>query len=910
MDKNKFQKVIEEIKWKNAIEEVIGELGVQLKGSGNSLSGICPFHQTKTYDSFRVNRNGQYFKCFNPECNKKGNVITFVMLYKNCSFIEAVKFLAQRGECQVEFNNFSKDEMEQEDLISDIRLTTVEYCQNQLTDKARKYLGDRGITDNTGVDYSIGWDDAGLLNYLLQKYSLEDCINAGVIKNSNGKPADFFKNRIIFPNIVNGKVVHITGRSIDDTEPKYLHISGPIDYLYNESVLRKSKEVILVEGIMDCLTLIQHNIPACATYGATIFKDEWVYKFRNVDKVTICFDSEINNAGKEGAYKIAEKMPEKCWIMELPLDNEKKVDVNSFFTSGHTLEEFLTLREQAKPNIELLISSILPGLQGQELLNRLRPVVRILNKYDESLKEFYIDKVKKQFKISKEVIKTLIKEEKAREDDEKRKDKIDTDIELVLFSPAQDLINGKLYYTILLVTGDGTEIPFVVNSSKEFFPYSKEELIKRGLQFKEGWTLLTQGRWSTKLNIDNSIQRFIKGEANVDVVEVYKEIELLFQKYVWYPNKKYYKFLPLVVIGTYLFMIFDCFGYVFLNALKRSGKTRTLEIFSAIAFNAIFVNDITPASLSRGIENDRAILLIDEADKLSSELLTELSPILNAGYKKSGAVYKCVGDDHTPTKFSVYSPKVIASIKEVFHILADRGVTLYLLRRNTNVKLERFLLRKLEPVFQSLRNKLYVFALTYANEIRKIYEELEPIEGIEDRDEEIWSPIFAIAKFIDKQLQHNDPNIAKENLLYPQMVGLAIECKKEKEDRESEEQFENLVVRAIWDAVVFKSEGLSGRHQYLREENLYPAEYLYNIVVNEIGLQYWTKNKFGRFLYTPLHLIGKDKKDKPIKSIDGKNTLCYRITKIKLIEVAERLSIELPIYDSVVYIDEKDGDWL
>ena len=84
--------IIEKIKEENDIVEIVSE-NVRLKRSGRNYIGLCPFHNDKS-PSFSVSQDKQIYKCFS--CGEAGNVITFVMKYKNMNFIEALKYLADK----------------------------------------------------------------------------------------------------------------------------------------------------------------------------------------------------------------------------------------------------------------------------------------------------------------------------------------------------------------------------------------------------------------------------------------------------------------------------------------------------------------------------------------------------------------------------------------------------------------------------------------------------------------------------------------------------------------------------------------------------------------------------------------------------------------------------------------------
>ena len=56
--------------------------------------GLCPFHNEKS-PSFSVHAGRQIYHCFG--CGAGGNAFTFVMEYENFTFVEALKYLAERS---------------------------------------------------------------------------------------------------------------------------------------------------------------------------------------------------------------------------------------------------------------------------------------------------------------------------------------------------------------------------------------------------------------------------------------------------------------------------------------------------------------------------------------------------------------------------------------------------------------------------------------------------------------------------------------------------------------------------------------------------------------------------------------------------------------------------------------------
>ena len=87
------EELVEEIRSKNDIVDVISSY-VRLQKKGSSYFGLCPFHNEKS-PSFSVSRQKQMYYCFG--CGAGGNVFTFLMEYENYSFVEALKYLADRA---------------------------------------------------------------------------------------------------------------------------------------------------------------------------------------------------------------------------------------------------------------------------------------------------------------------------------------------------------------------------------------------------------------------------------------------------------------------------------------------------------------------------------------------------------------------------------------------------------------------------------------------------------------------------------------------------------------------------------------------------------------------------------------------------------------------------------------------
>ena len=175
---------------------------------------------------------------------------------------------------------------------------------------------------------------------------------------------------------------------------------------------------------------------------------------------------------------------------------------------------------------------------------------------------------------------------------------------------------------------------------------------------------------------------------------------------------------------------------------KRCGKSILLTALGKLAYRPMQVSNIAPAALFRSIELWAPTLLIDEVDAFLAAH-EDARGILNAGFTRDSAiVIRCVGDDHMPTAFNVWGAKALCGIGKIADTLADRSVPLRLRRRTSGERVES--LRHSDPaLWEILRARLARFALDSAAVIAKARP--SPIPGLNDRANDAWEPLLAIA---------------------------------------------------------------------------------------------------------------------------------------------------------------------
>lgn len=176
---------------------------------------------------------------------------------------------------------------------------------------------------------------------------------------------------------------------------------------------------------------------------------------------------------------------------------------------------------------------------------------------------------------------------------------------------------------------------------------------------------------------------------------------------------------------------------------KRCGKTVMLGVLARLSCRPMVASNIAPAALFRSLELWSPTLLIDEVDAFLSEH-EEARGILNAGFTRDSAfVIRCVGDDHTPTRFNVWGAKALCGIGKIADTLADRSIPLRLRRKLPGERTIK--IRHADAAnFVDLSGRLARFAVDHRDAMRRARP--AEIEGLNDRANDCWEPLLAIAE--------------------------------------------------------------------------------------------------------------------------------------------------------------------
>ena len=336
---------IEQIKNKIILSSEI-EKKTNLTKKGQEHWCCCLFHEEKT-PSMKINDELGSFYCFG--CGAKGDIFTIYTDIYNFNFQDAVYELASKTGINIEKKTFKLEK--NYNIIREILQTTLEwYKENLKLPEAafcREYIKKRNLSEETIKKFHIGFSfnaKKTLFEFLKNKnFDEKDILKSNVVKkDNNGKVKDYFFKRIIFPILDhNSKVVGFGGRSLDDTQPKYINSPESEFFqkrylLYNLSEAkifsRKKNNLLICEGYTDVISLYEKGIKSVvAPLGTALTEQQLNLSWKFCDKPTIMFDGD--NAGKRASYKTA--------LMSLKLITTNKFIQFALLPDNHDPDSFI-----------------------------------------------------------------------------------------------------------------------------------------------------------------------------------------------------------------------------------------------------------------------------------------------------------------------------------------------------------------------------------------------------------------------------------------------------------------------------------------------------------------------------------------------------------------------------------------
>ncbi len=531
---------IQEVIRKVDITEVISQF-ISIKRRGANYIANCPFHNEKT-PSFNINPAKGIFKCFG--CGKGGDAIAFIEEYEKFSFIEAIRWLANFYNVELEESEVSEEFIEKKQIEESLRIVNdfaASYFEDNLWKDqegkiiAGQYFAERGFQEEIIKEFKLGyckdsWDD--FTNHAKKSgYDLEICEQAGLVKTKDGRTYDNYKGRVIFPIFSNtGKILGFGARTLkkNDRAPKY--INTPENELYvknrilyglfqSRKAINDADECLLVEGYTDVISLHQGGVKNVVSSSGTSLTEGQLKLIKNLTKnLTILYDGDA--AGIKAALRGLDMALAEGFTVRLVLlpDGE---DPDSFIKKNDE-ESFKTyLHEHKRDFIEFRLEHGLKEIgsdpvKKSQLVNEIAESISKINRVEDfTLQDHYIRKSAQELKIEEEGLINLVNKfireginQNQRRQERKEEQEAEAQAEIDMYSEKTDT----------------SEV---------------DELVKA--ENKVEWQLLKiLLEYGSKPYQEGTVAQYFFDKIDVDIIEnpLVKQIVIIYHE-LWGQNKEY-----------------------------------------------------------------------------------------------------------------------------------------------------------------------------------------------------------------------------------------------------------------------------------------------------------------------------------------------------------------------------------
>ncbi|POS01438.1 DNA primase [Flavobacterium croceum DSM 17960] len=408
------------------VEEVIGDF-VQLKRAGSNYKGLSPFSNERT-PSFMVSPVKQIWKDFST--GKGGSAITFLMEHEHFTYPEAIKYLAQKYNIEIEETITTDEQKEIANEKESMYLVSefaAKYFHNTLlnTEEGKaiglSYFKERGFTSETIQKFNLGYSpniwDAFTKEALQKGYALEYLEKTGLTIVGEDKQFDRFKGRVMFPiQSMSGRILGFGGRILSQDKKAAKYLNSPESDIYHKSkvlygifqakqAIAKQNNCYLVEGYTDVIQMHQSGIEnVVASSGTALTPDQIRLINRLTKNITVLFDGDA--AGMRASIRgidliLEEGMNVKVCTFPEGEDPDSFAKKNSFEDVKNHLENSSMDFIQFKASL-LMNDAKNDPIKKADLIRDM--VVSISKIPDRIKREIYIQETSKTMEISEDVL--------------------------------------------------------------------------------------------------------------------------------------------------------------------------------------------------------------------------------------------------------------------------------------------------------------------------------------------------------------------------------------------------------------------------------------------------------------------------------------------------------------------------
>jgi DNA primase catalytic core len=313
---------LQRLKKNTSIEALCRERGIELKKHGSrDLIGLCPFHEDKK-PSFVVTPEKNLFHCLG--CDAGGSVIDLVMKLDGLDFRQAVDKLlvsspairraadappkSKPTSCPAKLPERSGVPPERARQLLERIVSIYTKTFSEVPD-GRKYLEGRGIT-NAGlfIQYRTGFSNGTLCNLLPKDGPLKEELKTIGILLDNGH--ERFAGCDVFPVLdADGHITTLYGRFTGDGHKRHVFLPDRSTGLWNVAAVKTHSEIILVESVIDGLSVMMaghRNVIAIQGTNGLDETDIRTLKTHGVQLITLLLDGD--DAGGKAAARLRPRL--------------------------------------------------------------------------------------------------------------------------------------------------------------------------------------------------------------------------------------------------------------------------------------------------------------------------------------------------------------------------------------------------------------------------------------------------------------------------------------------------------------------------------------------------------------------------------------------------------------------------
>jgi DNA primase len=293
------------------LKALVESYGIKLEAQGADFVALCPFHE-ETAPSFHVTPAKNLFHCFG--CGAAGSVLDFLMRKERLTFRQAVDLLLNKTGGVVQRASALPGAPEKKavviapERVQQLLERVLEiYHQNFLTHpEGRNYMERRGIKNaDLWAAHRIGYSDDQLKRILPHDETVLAELTAAGLLNPEGR--EHFANCVVFPvRDAEGGLITIYGRYLKGGKKRHVFLADRPRGLWNAAAVKTCSQVILVESVLDALSLAQAgHANALGIMGTTGLNEADVNTLRDygVQKVTLLMDGDLAGRGATARLK-------------------------------------------------------------------------------------------------------------------------------------------------------------------------------------------------------------------------------------------------------------------------------------------------------------------------------------------------------------------------------------------------------------------------------------------------------------------------------------------------------------------------------------------------------------------------------------------------------------------------------